>query len=195
MKSVQDRENKLRQIKDEVVVCKKCSLYKTRRLPVIGEGNHQANIVFVGEAPGFQEDRTGRPFCGSAGKVLDYLLMGIGIKREDIYITNILKCRPPGNRDPKEEEIRACAPYLERQIEIIKPNIICSLGRFSMVFLMKKFGFEKEITSISNLHGKVFKSKEGIILIPFYHPAVAVYNPKMKEYLKKDFQVLKKFLF
>ncbi len=195
MESIQDRENKLRQIKDEVVVCKKCSLYKTRRLPVIGKGNHQANIVFVGEAPGFQEDRTGRPFCGSAGKVLDYLLMGIGIKREDIYITNILKCRPPGNRDPKEEEIRACAPYLERQIEIIKPNIICSLGRFSMAFLMKKFGFEKEITSISNLHGKVFKSKEGIILIPFYHPAVAVYNPKMKEYLKKDFQVLKKFLF
>ena len=108
---MEEREEKLKGIKDKVLACKKCSLYKTRKYPVIGAGNHQARIMFVGEAPGAQEDKTGQPFCGRAGTILDELLASASIKREDVYITNIVKCRPPANRDPKEEEITNCSPY------------------------------------------------------------------------------------
>lgn len=193
-----DIDQELKKIKDEVINCKKCSLYKTRNLPVIGEGNHQAKILFCGEAPGAQEDKTGRPFCGAAGKILDELLDSVGIKREDVYIANLLKDRPPSNRDPQEEEIEACVPYLERQIEIIKPEVICPLGRYSMEFLMKRFGLKEKIEPISKIHGKIFElgtvpAKKGLFLIPLYHPAVAIYNPNMKEILKKDFKILEKF--
>jgi len=169
-------EGDLEGIREEVLNCRKCGLYSTRTNPVVGEGNPKAKIMFVGEAPGFYEDRTGRPFCGAAGRVLDELLESIGIKREDVYISNLLKCRPPGNRDPQKEEISACAYYLERQIEIIKPKIICPLGRYSM--------------------GKVFELSslfQEIKIIPLYHPAVATYNINMKEVLKRDFRVLEKF--
>jgi DNA polymerase len=196
---LQRRTEKLRKIKDEVIKCEKCPLYKERKAhnfyPVIGEGSHTAKIMFVGEAPGLNEAKSGRPFCGAAGKVLDELLLATGIKREDVYITNLLKDRPPSNRDPLPEEIIQCAPFLERQIEIISPKAICPLGRHSMKFLMEKFGLAKEIQPISKIHGKVFQTKSlffEIKIIPFYHPAVAVYNPSMKEVLKKDFQVLKK---
>jgi len=185
-----DREKKLKSIKEDVLNCRKCFLRETRIYPVIGEGNHWAEIMFVGEAPGAQEDKTGYPFCGPAGKILDELLVSIGIKREDVYIANILKCRPPGNRDPEEKEIIACSPYLERQISIIKPKIICSLGRYAMNFLMEKFGLRKEIQAINKIHGNIFKTEKGLFLIPFYHPAVAIYNPNMKEILKKDFKIL-----
>ncbi len=191
-----DAEEELKKIKEEIINCRKCPLYKTRNYPVVGHGNHQTKIMFVGEAPGVQEDKTGRPFCGAAGKILDELLESVGIKRENIYITNILKDRPPKNRDPQKEEIEACVSYLEKQIEIIKPEVICPLGRYSMKFLMGKFGLKDQIQPISKIHGKVFESKslfQDIILIPFYHPAVATYNSNMKEILKKDFQVLKKF--
>ncbi len=191
-----DIEQELKKIKEEIINCRKCSLYKTRNYPVIGEGNHQAKIVFVGEGPGSSEDRTGYPFCGAAGKILDELLNAVEIKREEVYICNILKCRPPGNRDPQKEEIEACVPYLEKQIEIIKPEVVCPLGRFAMEFLMEKFGLKDQIQGISKIHGKVFESRslfQKITLIPFYHPAVATYNANMKEVLKKDFQVLKKF--
>lgn len=191
-----DIERDLKKIRDEVVGCKKCFLYKTRDFPVIGKGSHTAKIIFVGEAPGAQEDRTGHPFCGAAGKILDELLNSVGIKRENIYITNILKCRPPGNRDPQKEEINACVPYLERQIEIIKPKVICPLGRYSMVFLMEKFGLKDQIQGISKIHGQVFETNilfQNIIFIPFYHPAVVAYNPNMKEVLKNDFKILEKF--
>jgi DNA polymerase len=119
------------------------------------------------------------------------------LKREEVYVTNLLKCRPPGNRDPKPEEIKACSPYLERQIEIIAPEIICPLGRYSMRFLMEKFGLKNEIQPISKIHGKVFEVKnlfQNIKIIPLYHPAVATYNPNMKEILKKDFKALKQFV-
>ena len=191
-----EKEEKLKEIREEVINCKKCSLYKTRNYPVIGEGNHEAKIMFVGEAPGLQEDRTGRPFCGAAGKILDELLNSIGLKREEVYISNLLKCRPPQNRDPQKEEITSCAPYLERQIEIIGPRIICPLGRYSMKFLMEKFGLKNEIQPISKIHGKVFEVKNlfwNIKIIPLYHPAVATYNPNMKKILERDFQVLKRF--
>lgn len=193
-------EEELRKIKEEVLNCKKCSLskerIKNRFYPVIGEGNHQAKIIFVGEAPGLQEAKTGRPFCGAAGKILDELLKSVGIEREEVYITNLLKCRPPENRDPQPEEIKACSPYLERQIEVIKPKVICLLGRHSMKFLMEKFGLEDQIEGISKIHGNLFKSKnlfQGITIIPFYHPAVAAYNPNMKEILLKDFKILERF--
>jgi len=193
-------EEELKKIKNEVLSCKKCSLYKerveNRFFPVIGEGNHQAKIMFVGEAPGLQEAKTGRPFCGAAGKILDELLESAGIKRKDVYITNILKDRPPENRDPQPEEIQACTPSLERQIEIIKPKVLCPLGRYSMNFLMEKLGLGDQIEGISKIHGKLFKTKDlfqDINIIPFYHPAVAAYNPNMKNVLKKDFSILERF--
>ncbi len=184
----------LERIKKEVLDCKKCELYKTRNNPVIGEGSVEAKIILVGEAPGASEDKTGRPFCGAAGEVLDELLRSTKIKREEVYITNLLKCRPPENRDPQSEEIEACTPYLERQIKIIKPEVICPLGRYSMRFLMEKYGLKEQIEGISKIHGKVFESRSlfgGVKIIPLYHPAVATYNPNLKEILKRDFSVLK----
>jgi DNA polymerase len=188
----------LSKIKDEVLSCQKCPLYeeraKSKFYPVIGEGNHRAEIIFIGEAPGLNEAKTGRPFCGAAGKILDELLGSVDIKREDVYITNILKDRPPENRDPQPEEIKACAPYLEKQIGVIKPKIICPLGRYSMKFIMEKFGLENQVEGISKIHGKLFRSNnlfQGITIIPFYHPAVATYNSNMKKILKEDFKILK----
>jgi uracil-DNA glycosylase family 4 len=191
-------EEGLSEIKNEVLDCRKCSLYieraKSKFYPVIGEGSRQAKIMFIGEAPGLNEAKTGKPFCGAAGKILDELLEFVGIKREDVYITNILKDRPPENRDPQPEEIKACTLYLERQIEIIKPKVICPLGRYSMKFLMEKFGLESQIEGISKIHGKLFEINnffQRIVIIPFYHPAVATYNPNMKKILKEDFKILK----
>ncbi len=193
-------DKELEKIKDEVLACRKCSLGQERRrngfYPVIGEGNHQAKIVFCGEAPGLQESKTSRPFCGAAGRILDELLESAGIKREDVYISNLLKDRPPDNRDPLPEEIEACSPYIERQLEIIKPKVICPLGRYSMKFLMEKFGIGARIEPISKIHGQVFEINTSFgpaKLIPFYHPAVAIYHFSMKETLKQDFQILKKF--
>ncbi len=153
--------------------------------------------MFIGEAPGAQEDKTGHPFCGAAGKILNDLLESIGIRREDVYICNLLKCRPPGNRDPKPEEIKACTPYLNRQIVLIAPEIICPLGRYAMHFLMEKFGLKAKIQPISKIHGQIFVVKtlfHKIKILPLYHPAVATYNPNMKSILEKDFQLLKESL-
>ena len=189
----EEAEEELKKIKEEVINCRKCPLYINRIYPVIGEGSHQAKIMFIGEAPGRQESETGRPFCGRAGKVLDSLLESVGIKREDVYITNLLKDRPPNNRDPLPEEIKACVPFLERQIKAISPKVICPLGRYSMRFIMEKFGLKDEIEPISKIHGKVFEvgSLFGELkVIPFYHPAVATYNPSMLAALKEDFKVL-----
>ncbi len=190
------RYKKMKKIKEEVVSCKKCPLSQKRNLPVIGEGSHEAKIIFVGEAPGANEDRTGRPFCGRAGKILNELLESIDLPRKNVYIANILKCRPPANRDPKKEEIEACTPYLERQIKIIKPKVICPLGRHAMGFLMKKYGLSEKIKGISKLHGQKFEINTlfgKITLVPLYHPAVATYNPNMKSVLEEDFQLLKEF--
>ena len=196
METFKNKDDQLKKIKEEVLKCQKCPLYKNRNYPVIGEGNHQTKIMFIGEAPGAQEDRTGHPFCGAAGKVLDELLNSVGIKREDIYVSNLLKCRPPSNRDPQKEEIEACSSYIERQIKIIQPRIICPLGRYSMQFLMEKFGLKNEIQPIGKIHGKVFKIKTvqpELFLIPLYHPATVTYNANMKEILKNDFRILEKF--
>jgi DNA polymerase len=185
------KEKELEKLKKQAFACRKCVLYKKRTAPVIGQGSLNAKIIFIGEAPGAKEDATGVPFCGRSGKFLDELLKSAEIDREKVYICNIVKCRPPQNRDPKEKEINDCSSFIEKQIEIISPRVICPLGRHSMKFVMERFGFEEDIDVIGKLHGKVFKGK--ISVIPFYHPAVALYNPNMKEVLKKDFKILKKY--
>ncbi len=190
-------DGQLLEIKKQVIACHKCPLNKTRTLPVIGQGSHSAEIMFIGEAPGRNEDLKGRPFCGRAGNILEELLTSIGLKREDVYICNILKCRPPGNRDPLPAEIKACVPYLDKQIELINPAIICCLGNFATRYILEKFGLKDEIQGISRIHGKVmsantlFGKKK---IIPLYHPAVATYNINMKGVLLEDFRIIKKAL-
>jgi len=185
-------EDEFKILEKEISLCKKCPLFEKRNIPVVGQGSLKAKIMFVGEAPGAKEDESGIPFCGRSGKFLDELLILAGIDREKVYICNIVKCRPPENRDPEEEEIKACSCFIDKQIELISPNVICPLGRLSMKFIMEKFGFGDSLDVISKIHGKVFKGKETII--PFYHPAVALYNPKMKDVLKKDFEILKNYV-
>jgi len=166
-----------------------------KNFPVIGEGSHDANIMFVGEAPGRNEALTGRPFCGAAGKILDELLSSVGIQRKDVYVTNIVKDRPPENRDPTPSEIELYSPFLSRQIDIIKPKVIATLGRYSMVYIMKKFDLDFEIESISAAHGKAYDAVASygpIKIAVFYHPAAAIYNQHLKETLKKDFSILSK---
>lgn len=194
----EERKELLRKIRDEVVALKNSPLYQFRienkNLPVIGEGDHFAKIMFVGEAPGRNEAKTGRPFCGRAGDILNELLASVDIKREDVYVTNIVKDRPPQNRDPLPSEIEIYGPFLDRQIEIIQPKIIATLGRYSMNYIMPKLGLSLELEPISKAHGKVYDAETGygkIKVVPLYHPAVAVYNSHTKDILKKDFEVLK----
>ncbi len=182
----------LNDIANEIKKCKKCPLYKTRRNPVPGAGSSSAKIMLVGEAPGYNEDVEGIPFVGRAGKFLDELLGRIGIDRKDVFITNIIKCRPPGNRDPTEDEINACHSYLDEQIYFLKPKIICTLGRFSMNYILDKYGVSHG--SISEEHGKIFEVKNLLgkfFVIPMYHPAAALYNPQLKNIMEKDFEILK----
>ncbi len=184
------RKEELDNLKREVLSCKKCALYKTRNNVVFGEGNENAEVMFIGEAPGKQEDLQGRPFVGSAGKLLTELIENIlKLKRSDVYIANVLKCRPPGNRDPKENEIIACKGYLEKQIEIINPKILCALGRFAANFLAEKYKIK--FNSIMQDHGKVFFVDNKKIIFTF-HPAAALYKPYIKELLEKDFKILSK---
>ncbi len=186
----------MKKIKDEIVDAKNSPLYgfriKNKYFPVIGEGSHNAKIMFIGEGPGRNEAETGRPFCGASGRVLDELLASIGVDRKDVYITNVVKDRPPENRDPLPNEIKFYAPFLDRQIEIIKPEVIATLGRFSMAYIMNKSGLESELKTITQIHGKVFSAATSygeIKIIPLYHPAVAVYGTN-KEILRKDFKIL-----
>jgi len=197
-----NREKELRSVRDEIMELKESPLYAYRLAnhynPVIGQGAHNADIMFVGEAPGKNEAEQGRPFCGAAGKILDELLSSISLPREKVYITNILKDRPPGNRDPLPQEIELYAPFLDRQIEAIKPRVLATLGRFSMEYIFKRYGLGDKLEKISATHGKVFSTtfrwKESVIIVPLYHPAVAIYNRNQLDELKKDFEVLKQFI-
>ncbi len=196
-----NRDELLRAIKDEVLALKSSPLYAERVkngvFPVIGEGSHQAKIMFVGEAPGKNEAATGRPFAGAAGKILDELLVSVGINRPEVYITNIVKDRPPGNRDPLPEEIAAYGPFLDRQIDIIQPKIIATLGRFSMEYIIRKFGLEQELKPISALHGASITAQASygpVLVVPLYHPAASIYNQHLKETLLADFKILKQYL-
>ena len=193
-----NRDKLLLQIKKEVVNLKKSPLYKFRvennGFPVIGEGSHQAKIMFIGEAPGKREALTGKPFCGASGKVLTELLESIGLKREGVYITNLVKDRPPENRDPSPKEIALYAPFLDRQIEMIEPKVIATLGRYSMAYVINKFGLSGELQTISKIHGKVFGGTTAygdVIIIPLYHPAVVLYQHSLKKEMFKDFEIIK----
>jgi len=182
-------------VQKHVMECRRCDLYKTRTNPVFGEGSNTADILFIGEAPGFYEDKQGRPFVGRAGKLLDELLISINLQRKDVYIANILKCRPPNNRNPEKSEIESCIEFLDAQIEIISPKIIVPLGNFAVQYIFKKFGFESD--KISNVHGKIYKKNTlfgHISIIPMYHPAIATYNPNKKSILLEDIQVLNELI-
>jgi len=194
----------MKAIRDELLVLTSSPLYEYRKVnsyfPVIGEGDHFAEIMFVGEAPGQNEAKKGRPFCGASGKFLDVMISSIGLNRADVYITNLVKDRPQENRDPSPEEISLYSNFLNRQIEIIKPKVVIALGRHSMKYLMELFGLESELLPISKIHGKVFtpknskKVKLNIQQLPkvvcLYHPAVALYNGSMREVLINDFKVI-----
>ena len=177
---VMSPEETLREVAVEVSTCSKCDLCKGRTKAVPGEGTPTAKILFIGEGPGFNEDKQGRPFIGPAGQFLAELLASISLKRAEVFITNVVKCRPPNNRDPLPNEIAACSNYLDRQIAAIQPQVIVTLGRFSMA---KFFGSEK----ISTIHGRARKI-DGRLCIAMYHPAAALHQSSLKEVIREDFK-------
>ncbi len=181
-----DAVDTLNLIAEEVSVCKQCTLAGTRKLAVPGEGPVTARVMLIGEGPGFHENEQGRPFVGAAGKFLDELLAKGGFKRSEVFITNVVKCRPPGNRDPLPEELEPCAGYLDRQIAIINPLVIVTLGRFSMA---KYF----ENVRISEVHGQP-KWIGSRFIIPMFHPAAALHQPKYRPMLEEDFSHLPKWV-
>jgi uracil-DNA glycosylase family 4 len=170
--------SELQRLAAQIAQCTKCLLHRGRTHAVPGEGPDDAKIMFVGEAPGFHEDQQGRPFVGAAGQFLEELLESIGRRRDDVFITNVIKCRPPGNRDPLPDEIRSCAPYLDRQIELIRPTVVVTLGRFSMARAFPK-------ARISRIHGEPRKIG-GIVYYPMYHPAAALHRPSLRGTVEMD---------
>ncbi|MBI3912605.1 MAG: uracil-DNA glycosylase [Chloroflexi bacterium] len=178
--------SELTQLYDQIRVCTKCDLSKGRTHAVPGEGPENAEIMFIGEAPGFHEDREGRPFIGAAGKLLDELLGKIGMKREQVYIANVIKCRPPQNRDPLPVELDACKPYIEKQIELIQPKVVITISRFAMA---RWFPDAK----ISAIHGKPKKFGD-LVVLPMYHPAAALHQPSLKSVLEQDFRRIPEIL-
>ncbi len=195
----QERHHKLKAIRDLLLIDKNSPFFKYRTennyFQVIGEGNAEAKILLVGEAPGATEAKKGHPFCGASGKFLDVMLASIRLERKDVYITNLVKDRPPENRDPLPEEIAYYSPLLLQQIDIIQPECIVTLGRFSMMFLLNHFGLADKLDVISKIHGQEFSiPNSGVKIITLYHPAVALYNGGMREKLIADFSLLKKFI-
>ena len=170
--------------RDETLGCTRCPLAATRTQVVFGSGNPHAELMFVGEAPGFHEDQQGVPFVGQAGKLLERLLNGIGMSRTDVYIANTLKCRPPGNRDPHPEEIEACESHLFRQIELIQPTLVATLGNFATKLLS---GRPTGITRVHGVEQEVTLGTRTVSLYPIYHPAAALYTPSMLKVLEEDF--------
>ncbi len=177
----------LREVK--VDKCIKCALSKTRKNIVFGEGNPESRLMFIGEAPGAEEDNTGRPFVGRAGQLLTKIIESINLKREEVYIANIIKCRPPENRNPMENEIASCAPFLKEQIAVIRPEIICTLGKFSTEFII---GEGKG--SISSVRGKTY-NYDGITVIPTYHPSYLLRNPSAKKETWEDMKKIRELYF
>jgi uracil-DNA glycosylase len=175
-------------IANEIRSCTKCPLAAAGRThPVPGEGPHNAQIMFIGEGPGFHEDQSGRPFVGASGNFLNDMLQSIGLRRDDVYISNVVKCRPPGNRDPEQIEIDTCTKaYLERQIELIDPKVIVTLGRYSMALWFPS-------ARISHIHGKPRKVGKRLI-VPFFHPAAALHQQSLKDTLIEDFKKLPEFV-
>jgi uracil-DNA glycosylase family 4 len=176
----------IEQLEAAIRACTLCALHKGRTQAVPGEGPANADIMFIGEGPGFHEDRQGRPFVGAAGQFLEELLASINLTREQVYIANVVKCRPPGNRDPLPEELSACAPYLDRQIELIRPKVIVTLGRFSMARFFPG-------ASISKIHGQP-KRVGNVLVVPMFHPAAALHQPKWRPVVEADFKRLPGFI-
>ncbi len=198
---VTDKEKRMKDVAQEVEALSSSPLYEYRRengyKAVVGEGDLDASVMFIGEAPGEQEAKSGRPFVGASGRVLSELLEEIGLEREDVYITNVVKDRPPDNRDPRTDEIALYTPFLLRQLEIIQPKVIATLGRFAMEFALKQFNLPLRGEKISDLHGKplaVQTDTGEITLIPLFHPAVALYNRNQRKTLEADFQELKRHI-
>ncbi len=177
----------LDELRPELGECRRCLFHRTRHRLVFGEGNPKADLVFVGEAPGADEDAQGRPFVGRAGQLLTKIIEAMGLKRREVYICNILKCRPPGNRNPEPDEIASCEPFLIRQLEAIRPRVICALGTFAAHTLLKSEA------PISILRGR-FHSYQGILLMPTYHPAYLLRNPGAKKQVWEDVQAIMKEL-
>jgi DNA polymerase len=186
-----ERRERLKGVYEQARGCVRCALHQTRTNVVFGAGNANADLMFVGEAPGANEDRLGLPFVGQAGKLLDKLLAEIGLRREDVFIVNTLKCRPPDNRDPHPNEITACQDYLRSQVELIEPIVICTLGNFATKLL------RGDTTGISRLHGQAEERIVGaraVRLYPLYHPAAALYTPSMLATLRADFERIPRLL-
>jgi uracil-DNA glycosylase family 4 len=186
-----ERRALLKAVYDEAKGCLRCPLHETRTTVVFGAGNANADLMFIGEAPGANEDKQGLPFVGQAGKLLDKLLAEIGLERRDVFVANVLKCRPPGNRDPHPAEIETCQEYLWRQVELIEPTVICTLGNFSTKLL------RGDSTGISRLHGVPevrIVGARAVRLYPLFHPAAALYTPRMLETLRADFERLPEVL-
>jgi uracil-DNA glycosylase family 4 len=181
-----DQKEILAQIAEQVSKCDKCQLHFSRKLSVPGEGPANSDILFIGEGPGFFENEQGRPFVGQAGKFLEDLLQKLGMKREQVFITNVVKCRPPGNRDPEPAELQACGDYLNRQIEAINPKLIVTLGRFSMAKFLPN-------VKISDVHGQAMWV-HGRLIAPMYHPAAALHQPSLRPQVEKDFLKLPGFI-
>ena len=198
MLDTNQKSEELKKIREEVLNLKTSPLYeyriKNNYFPVIGEGSHDAKIMFVGEAPGQNEAKTARPFCGAAGRVLDELLASISLERKSVYVTNLVKDRPPENRDPEPSEINLYGPFLDKQIEIIQPKVIATLGRHSMKYIFEHYGLSAALASVSKIHGSAYTGKTSygdITVVALYHPAAALYNGSLREVMKKDFKVLK----
>ncbi|HYB27884.1 MAG TPA: uracil-DNA glycosylase [Solirubrobacteraceae bacterium] len=191
MRTASERRELLKAVYEEARECTRCPLSQTRTTVVFGAGNADADLMFIGEAPGANEDRMGLPFVGQAGKLLDKLLAEIGLDRKDVWICNVLKCRPPDNRDPNPNEIEACQDYLRRQVDLIEPTVICTLGNFSTKLL------REDTTGISRLHGREevrIIGPRAVRLYPLYHPAAALYTPSTLEALRTDFHRIPELL-
>jgi DNA polymerase len=191
VRSAAERRELLKAVYEEARGCVRCPLHQTRNTVVFGAGNADADLMFIGEAPGANEDRIGLPFVGQAGKLLDKLLGEIGLERADVFIANVLKCRPPDNRDPHPNEIESCQGYLRSQVELIEPVVICTLGNFSTKLL------REDTTGISRLHGREEVRAIGprtVRLYPLFHPAAALYTPSTLEALRADFQRIPEIL-
>ncbi|HBG62456.1 MAG: hypothetical protein A2Y03_07650 [Omnitrophica WOR_2 bacterium GWF2_38_59] len=195
MMSLEEKKLKIEKLRGKISCCKRCALFATRTNVVPGEGDCNADIMFIGEAPGRNEDLKGKPFVGRAGDVFDKLLDSVGLTRQQIYLCNILKCRPPGNRNPLSSEIKSCVGSLDIQIKVVDPQVIGTLGNFSTTYIFEKFGIPA--AKISAVAGKVFDvdpSFGKIKIVPLFHPAVATYNVHKTDQLINDFQIFKRFI-
>jgi DNA polymerase len=189
--------NELEKTLNEAMRCKKCRLWESRTNVVFGEGNSNAKVMLIGEAPGLNEDKEGRPFVGQAGRLLnETLLRAAGLERSQVYITNVVKCRPPKNREPAEDEVEACFSYLNVQIQSIKPRLIITLGNIATSTLFRKFNLK--LASMSQIHGKVFNvstlSYGNLKIVPSYHPATALYNPRALSVMMEDWKLISEII-